>query len=71
MTPWELDQTIVQSSDGLHIQMVSRLIQNQDVGTGDHHFGKKAANLLTTGKNTDTFHTILTREKHTSKETTT
>ena len=68
--PRELDQTIVQCSDGLHVQMVGRLIQNQDVGTGNHHFGKKAANLLTTGKYADTFHTILTREEHTSKETT-
>ena len=52
---WEFDQSVIQCSNGLHIQMVGRLIQKQDIGTGDHHFGKKAANLLTTGKNTDTF----------------
>ena len=48
--------------------MVGRLIQKQDIGTGDHHFGKKAAYFLTTRKNTDTFYTVFSWEKHTSKE---
>ena len=35
----ELDQTVVQRGDGLHVQMVSGLIQDQTVGAADHHLG--------------------------------
>ena len=34
----EFDQTVVQGSDGFHIQVVGGLIQDQAVGTADHHF---------------------------------
>ena len=35
----EFDQTVIQSSDRFHVQMVGRLIKEQDVCSGDHHLG--------------------------------
>ena len=42
----EFDETVVQSGDGLHIQMVGRLVQNEYVGSGDHHLGEQAADFF-------------------------
>ena len=50
--------------------MVRGLIQDQAVGTADHHLGQQAAHLLTTGENTNLLHTVFTGEQHTSQETT-
>ena len=64
----ELDQTVVQCSDGLHIQMVGRLVKNENVCTGNHHLGEQAAHFLSSGKDSDTFHAVLTGKKHSSEE---
>ena len=45
----ELDQSVVQGSDGLHIQVVGGFIENQTVCTADHHLGKQTAYLFSTG----------------------
>ena len=66
----ELDQSVVQRSDRLHVQMVGRLIQKQNVCAGDHHLGEQAAYALSAGENIQMFYTVLTGEKHTSKEST-
>ena len=49
--------------------MVGRLVKNQDICTGDHHLGKKAANFFSTGKYADTFYAVFSREEHTTQET--
>ena len=64
----EFDQTVVQCSDGLHIQMVGRLVKNENVCTGNHHLGEQAAHFLSSGKDSDTFHAVLTGKKHSSEE---
>ena len=66
--PWEFDQSVIECCDGFHVKVVGWLIQDQDIRTGNHHLGKETANLFSTRKDTDTFHAILTWEKHTSKE---
>ena len=48
--------------------MVGRLIQKQDVCAGDHHLGEQAAYALSSGENIQMLYTVLTGEKHTSKE---
>ena len=48
--------------------MVGRLIQNQAVGTADHHLRKQAAYLFSTGENLYLLDTILTGKEHTSQE---
>ena len=45
----ELDQSVVEGGDGLHVKVVGGLIQNKAVGTADHHFGKQASYLFSTG----------------------
>ena len=45
----EFDQTVVQSGDGFHIQVVGRLIQNQYIGCFDHHAGEEYTYFFTTG----------------------
>ena len=64
----ELDKTIVQRSDGLHVEMVSRLIEHQHVRAGDHHLGEHAAHLLTTGENLYLLYAIFTGKQHSSEE---
>ena len=39
----ELLHSVIQGCDGLHVQMVSRLIEHQHVRAGDHHLGEHAA----------------------------
>ena len=50
--------------------MVGRLIQNQYIGTGNHHLRQHTTHLLTTGQYPDTFDTILTGKQHTAQKTT-
>ena len=54
--------------NGFEVKVVGRLIQNQNVGTKQHHSRKHAANLLTTGKNLYWLVHIITREEHSSQE---
>lgn len=65
----EFDQSIVQCSNRFHVQMVGRFIKNQDISTGNHHFGQQAADFFTTGKNTYFFYAVFTRKEHSAKET--
>ena len=64
----ELDQSIVQSRDRFHIQVVCRLIQDQHIGAGDHHLGKHAADALATGENAQLLHTVFPCKQHSSQE---
>ena len=61
----EFDQAVVQSGDGLHIQVVGRLVQKQDVGTGDHQLAEHAADFLSSGQDADFLHAVFTGEEHT------
>ena len=65
----ELNHTAVQSIDGLHVQVVRRLIQHQHIGPGYHHLGQHAAHLLASGKDLHLFHSVLAGEQHTTQET--
>ena len=65
----EFDQSIVQCSNRFHVQMVGRFIKNQDISTGNHHFGQQAADFFATGKNTYFFYAVFTRKEHSAKET--
>ena len=64
------DHTVVECSDGFHVQVVCRFVKDHCVRTGHHHTGKHTAYTFTTGENIDTFKTVITGEEHTSKETT-
>ena len=64
---WEFDQSIVQCSNRFHVQMVGRFIKNQDISTGNHHFGQQAADFFTTGKNTTKFFLIGTGKVETGQ----
>ena len=64
----ELLHSVVQRSDGLHVEMVSRLIEHQHVRAGDHHLGEHTAHFLTTGENFYLLHTVFTGKQHSSEE---
>ena len=64
----ELNQTVVQGRNGFHIQMVGRFIQDQAIRSGDHHFGQKAAHLLTSGEDSHFFHPVFSRKEHPAQE---
>ena len=66
----KVHQSIVDSGDGFEVEMVGRLVQNQNVGTKQHHSRKHAANLLTTGKNLYRLVHIIAGEEHSSQEST-
>ena len=66
----EFNETVVQSGDGLHIQVVSRFIQKQDVSAGDHQLAEHAADFLSSGQDADFLHAVFTGEEHTPQETT-
>ena len=61
-------QAVVEGGDRLHIQMVGGLVQNQAVGSADHHLGQKATHLLSSGKHLYLFHAILAGKEHTAQE---
>ena len=42
----EIDQTVVDRRDGLQIQMVGRLVENQNVCAEEHHSGEHTSDLL-------------------------
>ena len=62
----ELDHTVVESGDGFHVQVVGRLVQDQHIGSGDHHLGQHTADLLASGQNADSLHAVVAGEKHTA-----
>ena len=65
----EFDHTIIQCGDGFHIQVVCRLIKDQNVASHDHHAGEKDTDFFSTGEDTHLFYTIFTGKKHTAEET--
>ena len=64
----ELDQSVVERGDGFHVQMVGGLVEHQAVRAGDHHLGKQASHLFSSGKDAHLLHAVLTREQHSSQE---
>ena len=64
----ELLHSVVQGCNGLHVQMVRRLIEHQHVRAGDHHLGEHAAHLLTTGENLYLLYAVFTGKQHSSEE---
>ena len=62
----ELDEAVVQGRDGLHIQVVGGLVENQHVGAGNHQLGQHTADLLTSGQNLDLLHAVFSGEEHTA-----
>ena len=64
----ECFQTLVDGLDGLHVQMVGGLIQQDDVCAGEHHLGEHAANLLAAGEDVHGLEHIVVAEEHTTQE---
>ena len=50
--------------------MVGRLVEQQHVGAGNHHFRQHAAHFLASGKDAHLLHAVLTGKQHSSQETT-
>ena len=48
--------------------MVRGLIEDQHVGTADHHRGELTADFLTAGQNADLLYAVLAGEEHAAKE---
>ena len=44
----EIDQKFLQPCDGIQIQMVGRLVQEQDIGIAEERLGQQDFNLLIT-----------------------
>ncbi len=59
---------LVQRSDRFHIKVVRRLVEEQTVGTADHHFGEETPHLFSAGEHLYLLHAVLARKEHTSKE---
>ena len=46
----KLDQPVIERRDRFHIQVVGRLVQEQHVGSGDHHLGQKTTDFFASGE---------------------
>ena len=46
----EVYQGFVQAGDGLQVQVVGGLVQNQAIGAAEHQLGEHTAHLLPSGK---------------------
>ena len=66
----ELDKSVVERCDSLHIQVVCRLIEDQYICSHDHKLGEKTSNLLASGEDLNLLDSILTTEQHSSEEST-
>ena len=64
----EVDQAVVHSGDGFQVQVVGGLVQNQHVGTVEHHPGEHAPHLLTAGEDLDRLVHIVAGEEHPAQE---
>ena len=64
----EFDHTVVDSGDGFHVKVVSRLIDDQDIGSLDHHAGEENTHFLTTGKDTHFLYTVISGKEHSAEE---
>ena len=65
---WELDHTVIQGGDGFHVKVVRRLVEDQDVGAGDHHFREHTAHALASGEDLELFDAVLAGEQHAAEE---
>ena len=61
-------QAVVQSGDGLQVQVVGGLVQQQHVGPGQHHAGEHAPHLLTTGEHLHGLEDVVAGEEHPAQE---
>ena len=64
----EFDHTVVECGDGLHVQVVRRLVEDQAVGSADHHRGELAADLFSSGENLDLLDSVFSAEQHSAEE---
>ena len=64
----EFNQAVVQGRNGLHVQMVGRLVENQHVGPLNHHHGQLAAHLLSAGKHAQLLDAVIAGKKHASQK---
>ena len=60
----EFDHPVIQRCDRLHIQMIGGLVEEQHIGTGDHHLGQQAPHLFSSGKYLQPFHAVFSAEQH-------
>ena len=49
--------------------MVCRLVQNDDIGTRNHHFREHTTDLLSSGKDIDLLHAVIPLKEHSAKIT--
>ena len=61
-------QAIIQGGDGLQIQVVGGLIQQEHVGPGQHHSGQHTPHLLSAGEYLDRLIHLISREEHPAQE---
>ena len=64
----EPDHAFVEGGDGLHVEVVRRLVEDQAVRAADHHLGELAANLFTARKNIHVLHAVVAGEQHPAEE---
>ena len=68
ITTLEVDQTIVEGSDGLQVQVVGGLVQQQHIGAGQHHTGEHTAHLLAARQHLDRLERFIAGKEHTAQE---
>ena len=47
--------------------MVGRLVQDDDIGTRNHHFREHTTDLLSSGKDVDLLHAVISLKEHSAK----
>ena len=65
----EPDHAVVEGGDGLHVQVVGGLVQDQHVSAPEIIIsGQHAADLFASGQNADPLHAVVAGEEHTAQE---
>ena len=64
----ELDKSVVERCDGLHVKVVGRLVKQKHISAHNHHLREHNSYLLTTGQHLNLLDTVITCEQHSSKE---
>ena len=64
----ESSHAIVERGNAFQIQMVRRLIENEEIRAAEHHLGNHAAHLLAAGEYLDLLIDVITREQHAAEE---
>lgn len=65
----EVDEAVVDRRDGFQIQVVRRLIENEDIRAEEHHSREHASHLFATGQNFYRLIYIVAGKEHSSQET--